>query len=279
MCLGRVVLGLVVAGAIPHAAAGQSTGRVGAGYQAEYCLEPSSGLSIDHVVVAVSHLPTAEADFLELGFRLKPGRRHGNGLRNSHIKFRDGSALELMTIEGRATDPVADRYEAFLANGEGAAFVAIEADLEIVAAAAEAVGMDWQTSSAGPYSWVTLADSTPVFFIQWSSRPLDPDRLTAQVDEVTGISSVRLTATEEFERLLNGLGATRCPAGGRPDSPGAATAQPVQTIQFLDRLDTRFEIREVTLAGGRCMGARRLDPTRTHRVAIVIAPPISCPPD
>jgi hypothetical protein len=276
---GYLVFGLLITVAIADAASGQTVAPSNTGYPSRFCLLPSAGLSIDHVVVAVSHLPVAEADFRSLGFRLKPGRRHENGLRNAHIKFQDGSALELMTVEGRATDPVAGAYEAFLAGGDGAAFVAIEADLEKVGAAAEALGLDWDTSSAGAYSWVTLSDSTPVFFIEWSRRPLDPDSPTAHVAGVSGISSVRLTGTDEFGRLLSGLGATRCPAGGRPDSPGADTARPVQTIQLLDRLDTRFEIREVMLAGGRCTGARRLDPARTHGVAIVIAPPISCSTD
>ena len=274
--IGSAVLGLLITGAIANAASGQTAARNYNGHLEQFCLAPSAGLSIDHVVVAVSQLRPAEKDFRELGFLLKSGRRHENGLRNAHIKFRDGSALELMTIEGRATGRVAGEYEAFLASGEGAAFVAIEADLGKVAAMAETLGLDWRTSSAGPYSWVTVADSTPAFFIHWSKRPLDPDSLTDHVADVSGISSVRLTATDGFGRLLNGLGATRCPAGDSPSSAGVVTARPVQTIQLLDRLGTRFEIREVTLDGGRCTGARGLDPTRTHGVKIIITPPISC---
>lgn len=271
-----IFCGLLSSGTVPDAARGQTAAGSDPGSVSRYCLDPSAGLSIDHVVIVVSHLPTAEADFRELGFFLKAGRRHENGLRNAHIKFRDGSALELMTIEGRSGDRVAAEYEEFLANGEGAAFLAIEADLGAVTAAAQALDLAWETSSAGPYSWVTLADSTPVFFIEWSRRPIDPDSLLAQVDDVSGISSVRLAATEQFGRLLSGLGAVRCPEDSTPDSPAAITGRPVPTIQLLDRSEARFEIRRVTLTGGRCTGARGLDPTRTHGVEIVIIPPLSC---
>jgi len=269
---GCLVLGLLIAGALADSVSGQTITPSDTGYPTQFCLPPSAGLSIDHVVVAVSGLPAAEADFRSLGFVLKPGRRHENGLRNAHIKFPDGSGLELMTVEGRATDRVASEYAGFLAGGEGAAFVAIEADLGKVEAAAEALGLGWQTHAAGSYSWLTLADSTPAFFIDWSRRPSDPDSLTAHSIDVSGISSVRLTATAGFGRLLGDLGAAACPTGSGLNSPGAVAGRPIQTIQLLDRSAARFEVRAVTLEGGPCEGARTLDSKRTHGVEIVIAP-------
>src|SRR5262245_5603466 len=81
-----------------------------------------SGLHIDHVPIAVRDLQSAEAQFRSLGFSIKPGRPHQNGIENASIKFADGSYLELITAH-HGTDPLAKRYEEFLKQGEGASYV------------------------------------------------------------------------------------------------------------------------------------------------------------
>ena len=58
---------------------------------------------LDHIPLAVNDLEASRADFEALGFVLKPGRRHENGLRNLHAKFPDGTEIELITV-GAATD-------------------------------------------------------------------------------------------------------------------------------------------------------------------------------
>ena len=59
---------------------------------------------IDHVTVAVRDLESTVQVYRQLGFTLKPGRLHQNGLRNQHIKFPDGSGLELISPPGKAND-------------------------------------------------------------------------------------------------------------------------------------------------------------------------------
>ena len=46
-------------------------------------------LRIDHAIIAVLDLEDAVATYREMGFTIKPGRLHKNGLLNSHIKFSD----------------------------------------------------------------------------------------------------------------------------------------------------------------------------------------------
>jgi hypothetical protein len=48
------------------------------------------------VVGAVRDLAQAQADFAAPGFALKVGRAHANGLSNAHIKFADGTEIELI---------------------------------------------------------------------------------------------------------------------------------------------------------------------------------------
>ena len=73
---------------------------------------------LDHVPIVVRDLARAAADFEALGFVLKPGRRHANGLRNVHAKFRDGTELELIS-PGAPTDGLSHRYVDWLRRGDG----------------------------------------------------------------------------------------------------------------------------------------------------------------
>jgi len=83
---------------------------------------PASGQSLvqglDHIPIAVRDLAQATADFEALGFVLKPGRPHANGLRNVHAKFPDGTEIELITASA-PTDELSRRYVDWLKQGEG----------------------------------------------------------------------------------------------------------------------------------------------------------------
>ena len=78
---------------------------------------------LDHVPVAVADLDAAAARYRALGFTLKPGQPHANGIRNQHAKFGDGTELELITAP-EARDELTTSYRKHLANGDGPAFVA-----------------------------------------------------------------------------------------------------------------------------------------------------------
>jgi catechol 2,3-dioxygenase-like lactoylglutathione lyase family enzyme len=79
-------------------------------------------VGLDHIPVAVRDLETAGADYRALGFTLKPGRPHADGIRNLHAKFRDGTEIELITAPA-ATDAATRRYLAFLEAGDGPAYL------------------------------------------------------------------------------------------------------------------------------------------------------------
>ena len=79
---------------------------------------------LDHVVLAVNDLEATAARFRTLGFALKPGRMHENGIRNQHVKFTDGTELELLTAD-LARDELTARYREHLAAGDGPAYLAL----------------------------------------------------------------------------------------------------------------------------------------------------------
>ena len=252
----------------------------------EPCRAPGSGLSVDHVVIAVTDLDRAATDFRSLGFTLKPGRLHPNGLLNAHVKFADGTALELMSLQGDPTDSVTVAYATFLRAGDGGAFLAIEADPARVSDAARALDLPVRTTRSGSFTWVLVDDSrgsadgqpSPVFFVSYSSRPSDPDSLLAHHAGVFGINSVRLDATDDLELLLRSLGASDCKSSvERP--AGLKVRLAISNAELVLRKDPdegrRTAVHEVTLAGAGPDGMARkerviLDSSRTHGVMLTI---------
>lgn len=81
-------------------------------------------LGIDHVPVAVADLERAGERYRTLGFTLKPGRPHDNGITNLHAKFADGTEIELITAPA-ATDALTRTYREHLKAGDGPAFLAL----------------------------------------------------------------------------------------------------------------------------------------------------------
>jgi hypothetical protein len=81
---------------------------------------------LDHIPLAVKDLERSRIDFETLGFALKSGRPHENGLRNAHVKFPDGTEIELITAPA-ATDALASEYYNWLKDGDGPAFLGLYA--------------------------------------------------------------------------------------------------------------------------------------------------------
>jgi hypothetical protein len=141
----------------------------------------------------VRSLADAERTFEALGFRLKPGRVHANGLRNAFAKLPDGSYLELITPERGETDPLSGRYAAFLARGEGGAALAITADsLARLAAALDAAGYPGTLSRGGAFATRGFAerDARWLFFIEYLVPVHDPPELLRHPNGALGIETV-----------------------------------------------------------------------------------------
>ena len=85
---------------------------------------PPAITGLDHIPIAVRDLDRAAADYRALGFALKPGRPHENGISNQHVKFPDGTELELITAS-ETRDALTATYLKHLAAGEGPAFLAL----------------------------------------------------------------------------------------------------------------------------------------------------------
>ena len=178
---------------------------------------------LDHIPVAVSDLDQAIIDFRALGFAIKPGRPHANGLRNAHVKFVDGAGLELITPT-QAHDALSARYADFLRAGEGPSYLTLHAlDTSRAAAALRAAGIAHSLDADG----LNLTDtrlSSWIFFAGDNRSPTDrPEHFShANGAFATQEVWVALDDAEPLARLLSALGArSRDEGRGEPLSTRA----------------------------------------------------------
>jgi hypothetical protein len=178
------------------------------------CKAAPTAPTLDHVVLVVADLDQAAAQFERHGFRMKSGRLHANNLLNRHIKFRDGSSIELMTVAGAPGDGMARRYADLLAAGEGGVYVAFKvASIETPARHALALQLQTQRSASGPWQFLGFATASPaaaVFFGSGHAPVRDPDSLLAHRPAVSGLAEVWLEGGSELRDLLENLGGRRC---------------------------------------------------------------------
>lgn len=115
-----------------------TTGTAPRGPEGAAALLPLVG--IDHIPFVVKDLEQAADTWGRLGFVIKPGRFHADGIRNKHVKFPDGAGIELITAPA-ATDELTRHYTQMIAQGEGPAYVSFHSPSErALIAAAESIG-------------------------------------------------------------------------------------------------------------------------------------------
>jgi catechol 2,3-dioxygenase-like lactoylglutathione lyase family enzyme len=178
------------------------------------CRGSESAPGLSHVVLAVDDLEAASARFRQIGFRLKQGRLHPNNLLNRHVKFRDGSGIELMTVQGEPRDAMARRYATLAAHGGGGVYVALDASAvaEPLAAAA-AQQLEVQRSSSGSWEFISFSDSSSAaaaFFAVGVPEIQDPDSLVAHTPDVSGLAEAWIEGDNRLIAVLEALGARRC---------------------------------------------------------------------
>jgi len=171
-----------------------------------------TGFKIDHVNIAVQDLETAKRQYEKLGFIIKPGRLHKNGILNVFTKFEDGNLLELITSSKEA-DELSSWYLQFIQkNPAGAgAFVALKVESENKFEALKNYftkrGLRCHYSSTGDSQIISFDQDHllhPLFFIYYESKIEDkPVHLnhpnTAQSLHAVWVGSKLSAAlTEEF---------------------------------------------------------------------------------
>jgi uncharacterized membrane protein (UPF0127 family) len=187
---------------------------------------------LDHVPIAVRDLDAAVRTYRDaLGFSIKPGRPHANSILNAHLKFRDGTALELITaVEPR--DALAERYLRLLAEHEGGGALALDGGpVEPLARTLAELSHPFRTAAGSYYESLSFPDASPLeylFFIVVHRRPPDlPEHLTHAngARRLHAVWISRATWSPE-EELFGLLGAEALPSG--LVLPGAAAVREME---------------------------------------------------
>lgn len=186
---------------------------------------PAAVVGLDHVPIAVADLEAAAARYRALGFTLKPGRPHANGLRNQHAKFADGTELELITA-AEARDPLTRTYRQHLAQGDGPAFLALYAP-SMDAASARLAREGLAHDRRGPYLDLDRqAGLGYVFLGPRNASPTDRPEHFVHANGATALIAVWLAGADlsSERRLFEALGARLTTADVRVPGPATVPA-------------------------------------------------------
>jgi len=167
-------------------------------------------IGLDHIPTVVSDLEDASNTYRHMGFSIKPGRPHENGLRNSHIKFKDGSGIELISPPSVSADGLTTFYSALLQQGEGPAYLSFHArETDKLISALNVAGIKFENDN----DLITFTDPHLkfLFFVKDNRSPTDkPEHFThsngavAMTDVWLAIDAPTLTS---LRKLLLSLGA------------------------------------------------------------------------
>ncbi len=213
-------------------------------------LPADAALRFDHAVIVVRDLDTAVADFAALGFTVKPGRLHANGLHNAHIKLTEGHALELMAVQTGEADALSEFYRRRLLQGEGGAALAFaSADLAALSERLRDAGIQHRLQPGR--LWDVLNLSGPLdglFFIQWHARIEDAEQWLQQRNGARGVMGLCLADSAEMRALLPLLGARALDSSQRAWRLGRVQLQLQETVQWPALLFSCARIRGLNAA-------------------------------
>ena len=171
-------------------------------------------VGLDHVPIAVADLRQAETDFRRLGFVLKPGRSHGNGIHNSHVKFADGTELELITA-AQAVDLLTTEYREWIRQGDGPVFLGLYAP-DRAAASSRLLA----SGAIATPEWIGFAAEDPRHWLFVSGRqhsPTDKPEHFRHPNGARRLAGVWLAGADAIVPLLDTAptAAARCGPLGR----------------------------------------------------------------
>jgi catechol 2,3-dioxygenase-like lactoylglutathione lyase family enzyme len=178
-------------------------------------------LGLDHLVLAVSDLDAAAERYRELGFALKPGRPHENGIQNVHVKFPNGTEIELLTAP-ESRDAMTGEYREHLAGGDGAAFLALYAPAVDRLTARLSEGALEFERGGGVVSFPLKHPLRHVFFGRRNRSPTDQPEHFAHPNTAASLVAVWLSAENfDHERSLFAL------LGYETESDTVSTPDPI----------------------------------------------------
>jgi len=163
-------------------------------------------VGIDHIPVVVANLEKAQADFRRMGFSIKPGRPHADGIRNAHVKFSDGTEIELITAPA-AVDELTTEYRAKIKNGDGPVYFGLYApNRTAVAAKLRIGGFAVEDEDNSILAFPSGSPLHPLFFGGRNKSPTDKPEYFAHANSAVRLSALWARDDQELRKLFRALG-------------------------------------------------------------------------
>lgn len=167
-------------------------------------------LRIDHVIILHPDLEAAVSDYKAMGYTIKPGRLHDNGLLNAHIKFDNGSSLELMALADAPTDRMARQYAQLLDDGVHGAYLALTGpDQAHIETALKRLSIDYEILRGAIWTYITFdqeSEFAHIFFICYDRPPaVEPAHQTTHTNGVLAMEQVTIEGSARLTALLEQL--------------------------------------------------------------------------
>jgi len=170
----------------------------------------SQDIRIDHVITVVADLDSAIRAWEELGFTVKPGSLHENGLLNAHIKFNNNTSVELMSVMREPTDDLAKEYAELLTHGEGGVYLALTGiKTSELAGRLEELAIQYNRLPGKNWDYITFpqrSDLAHVFFIDYHIQVNASKEMLTHKNSTKGIEAVWIDGDDKVRHLLEGLG-------------------------------------------------------------------------
>ncbi|GHE70763.1 VOC family protein [Roseivirga thermotolerans] len=173
-------------------------------------LAVAQNLQIDHVVYAYSNLDSAKNRFASMGFTLKPGKLHSNGLLNAHVKFENGSYVELMSLKGQPTDDVALKYKTLIEQHYTGAYLALTGpEHHKIVLALRQLNIEHEVTNGSLWTYIAFPEYSPlshIFFITYHHPNPATGEFTIHSNGFNGLKEVVIEGGELLVGLLHTLG-------------------------------------------------------------------------
>ncbi|MCB9248740.1 MAG: VOC family protein [Ignavibacteriales bacterium] len=152
----------------------------------------------DHVIIGTNNLNKSSTLFTNLGFLVKEGNKHKNGITNSFVEFIDGSEIELMEVDN-PTDELSKEYGNLInANKYGLQFAVRVDEINKLKSSFSQLNKGFtELSVNNTYNTLSLKNinsELPIFFIQYNSE--NNNVLTNHKNKAKRISAIWISTKD-----------------------------------------------------------------------------------
>lgn len=209
----------------------------------------SQELTIDHVILTESDSNTLVQKYEQMGFTVKQGSKHQNGLINAHIKFLDSGAIELMSLYSEPKDELAKEYASLIKQKIKGAYIAFSGQKTTVIASILGKNQIEHTIQKEKWwTYVTFPKSSgfaPLFFIEYHRSFPEQSENYLHRNGMSRMAHIELQGNRLLSDLLEYAGLTFERIS--ENKVRFKTASEDVILNEIDSLQSRIKIQKIVL--------------------------------